>query len=124
MWWLYARVQELDMTLAELAEKIDRSEQTVKNWVFTLQKVPWRLEDTEDWQRLAEALNWTILDVLRAAGYRLPLDDASIDVKGIAERLDRLDKSERVIVMKFISGLLEVVESGDLSDLPYGHDSD
>jgi len=85
--WLKDRLDELEMSVTDLAEKVDRKPQTITNWIYTLQKVPWRLEDVGEWERLASALHWTILDIIRVAGYQIDIEAHGLSAEELAVQL-------------------------------------
>lgn len=134
--WLKKRLDELGMSIPDIAERIDRTPATVNNWIYNLNRIPWRLEDIDEWLQLADALKWTILDILVAAGYDIEPAvlvrflyksgyGVTIDTNTLTEQqmnimleFDALPEWKQDIVMDMTEAAIRAVKSISPDNLP------
>ena len=109
--WLKLRLEELNLTYADLVARLHpvvRTEDTIKNWVRA-GHVRWRLAELDNWQALARALDWTMLDILEARGYELPLENSPV-LQGLIHRYEQLPPDKQAVVLNFWIAAIEMAE--------------
>lgn len=123
MSWVQQRLDELGYThqdlksaLAELG--IVRVRATITGW--TNGKPIKLLSNPDDTKKLAEALNWSVLEMLIAAGYEVDIPSEILD---FIYEYKVANQTRKIIYMKniaFVSGFMSALSDDEL-DIPIGN---
>lgn len=110
--WLKERMDELGLTYEELGQLINRNKSTVRNW--NSNDIHWGLREKSEWQLLADALQWTLLDILIAYGYPIYAEHPDLSDDELVFFLNlRSIKSDkkRATALRFASAAAELFQN-------------
>lgn len=115
MTWLQQRLNELGLTHDDLRERlaqrgIDRVRATITGW--TNGKAIKLLSDPEQASILAEALKWTLTELLLAAGYEIEADiEIRPELYSLIRQYNDLSYYRRILFMQTLRRFTEFADS-------------